>query len=47
MNELQSFKHRNEDIVPKTKKGVVLTLLFALLIEFERISIIPELERVS
>jgi len=37
----------NEDIVLKTTNGGVLTFLFALLIEFERISIIPVLDRVS
>ena len=47
MNELQSFTPRNEGIVLKTTNGGVLTLLFALLIEMERISIIPVLDRVS
>jgi len=47
MKELQSFRTRNEDILLKTTKGGVLTLVFVLFIAFARISIIPVLERVS
>ena len=47
MNAVQSFTTRNEDIVLKTTKGGVLKSLFAILIGFKRISIIPALYRVS
>ena len=47
MNEIQLFTPRNEDSTLKKTNAGVLTLLSALLIEFERISIIPVLERVS
>jgi len=45
MNELQSFTPRNEEIVLKTTRRGVLTFLFALVIKFEHISIIPVLRR--
>jgi len=47
MNELQTFTFRNEDIALKSTKGGVLTLLFALLIEFDRFSINPVLHCVT
>ena len=47
LNELQSFTTRNGDIALKTTKAGVLTRLFAILIRFERISIITVLKRVS
>ena len=47
MDEIQSFTRRNEDLVLKKTKGGVLSFLVAILIEFERISIINVLDRVS